>query len=170
MVEVANEAASRPMLSGVALKKWLLSGLIVLLLVLSVFYNSSSTPDVLQNSIGAELPTLEFRKIWISLALCWGHNTNLNSKAHFPYDTAGQLSSKLWAKFNYSVIFQMVYCEDKALESVTFKEYVHNLTDAGAIVKLVKSDTCDKCVLTAQVSRLLAFHQSEVNPKSAFIV
>ena len=138
------------------LKKWLLSGLIILLLLLSLFYKAENGP---QNFLESK----KLGKIWVSLALCWGHNTKILKKANFPYDIAGQLSSKLWVKFNYSVMYQIVVCQDKDLETQEFKNYVQDLTKSGAIVvKIVKSEDCDKCVLTAQVSRLLAYQQPEV--------
>ena len=98
------------------LKKWLLSGLIILLLLLSLFYKAENGP---QNFLESK----KLGKIWVSLALCWGYNTNILKKANFPYDIAGQLSSKLWVKFNYSVMYQIVVCQDEDLETQEFKNF-----------------------------------------------
>ena len=141
------------------IKKWIFSGLVFTLLVLSLFYHSENrTNEVSPHSILA-VP----QNVWVSMALCWGTKVNIVQKSNFPYELAGKLSTKLWHKLTpVKVLFQIVICHLEELERSEFKNYVKELNEAGAIVKIVKIENCDNCVLTAQLSRFLAFRQPEV--------
>ena len=98
-------------------------------------------------------------KKWISMALCWGNRMDLYHKSQFPYALAGLLSTKLWQKFvNISVIFHIVVCDQAQIyDNYKLKDYIQDLEKTGAIVKIFYVENCDKCVLTAQLVRLLAY-------------
>ena len=98
-------------------------------------------------------------KKWVSMALCWGNRIKLYHKSQFPYALAGQLSTKLWLQVvNVSVIFHIVVCDEaQVYDNYTLNEYVQDLEVSGVIVKILKIQNCDKCVLEAQLIRLLAY-------------
>ena len=102
-------------------------------------------------------------KMWVSMALCWGNRINLYHKSQFPYALAGQLSTKLWLQVvNVSVIFHIVVCnESQVYDNYTLNEYVQALEESGVVVKILNiQNDCDKCVLEAQLVRLLAYLSS----------
>ena len=96
------------------------------------------------------------------MALCWGNRIKLYHKSQFPYALAGQLSTKLWLQVvNVSVIFHIVVCdESQVYDNYTLNEYVQALEVSGVIVKILNIQNCDKCVLEAQLVRLLAYLSS----------
>jgi hypothetical protein len=107
------------------------------------------------------------------MSLCWGSKVDLLQKADFPYALAGQLSTQLWPKMsnnNTTVMFTIVVCDnagdDSTVEGYTLNQYIKVLQDAGALVKISRSKSCDNklsCVLQAQLVRLLAFQYNEVS-------
>ena len=97
------------------------------------------------------------------MALCWGNRIKLYHKSQFPYALAGQLSTKLWLQVvNVSVIFHIVVCnESQVYDNYTLNEYVQALEESGVVVKILNiQNDCDKCVLEAQLVRLLAYLSS----------
>ena len=96
------------------------------------------------------------------MALCWGNRIKLYHKSQFPYALAGQLSTKLWLQVvNVSVIFHIVVCDEaQVYDNYTLNEYVQALEVSGVIVKILNIQNCDKCVLEAQLVRLLAYLSS----------
>ena len=108
------------------------------------------------------------KKLWISMALCWGNKVEFLQKARFPYALAGQLSTKLWPQIvsNVSVIFHIVVCqnsENVKFDNYTLKDYEQNLKNSGALVNIHKVKNCDQCVLNAQLIRLLAYLSPNVS-------
>ena len=106
-------------------------------------------------------------KKWISMALCWGNRMDLYHKSQFPYALAGLLSTKLWQKFvKISVIFHIVVCDQAQIyDDYKLKDYIQDLEKTGALVQIFYVENCDKCVLTAQLVRLLAYLSKEVSGK-----
>ena len=106
-------------------------------------------------------------KKWISMALCWGNRMDLYHKSQFPYALAGLLSTKLWQKFvKISVIFHIVVCDQAQIyDDYKLKDYIQDLEKTGALVQIFYVENCDKCVLTAQLVRLLAYLSKEVSDK-----
>ena len=116
------------------------------------------------NEIATAIDSTSFQapKKWVSMALCWGNRIKLYHKSQFPYALAGQLSTKLWLQVvNVSVIFHIVVCDEaQVYDNYTLNEYVQDLEVSGVIVKILKIQNCDKCVLEAQLIRLLAYLSS----------
>ena len=103
-------------------------------------------------------------KIWITMALCWSTNTVYHGKEKFPYNEAAPLSAQLWMNLTKArVILQIVYSEDKVPADLA--EYKERLEGLGVLVKLVPTGEGMKCVLKAQLIRLLAFELPEVRER-----
>lgn len=109
----------------------------------------------------SEIKNLYRDKIWITMALCWSTNTVYHGKEKFPYSDAAPLSAQLWMTLTKAkVILQIVYSEDKVPADLA--EYKERLEGLGVLVKLVRTGEEMKCVLKAQLIRLLAFELPEV--------
>ena len=105
--------------------------------------------------------------IWITMGLCWSTNTQYHGKNKFPYKDAAPFSSQLWMKLTPArVIMQIVYSEAKPSEELI--QYKETLEGYGALVKLVPSGGM-KCVLKAQLIRILAFGLPEVRPNDIVV-
>ena len=149
-------------------KKWILSGCLVILIILSLLYHSdhiSISHDI------KDIPPPIPENVWVSMALCWGHKVKTPGKSNFPYELAGKLSTKLWHKQTLAkVLFQIVICKSEKIDQKELQLYIQELTEAGAIVKILNIEDCDKCVLTAQLSRFLAFQEPEVNENDVVVM
>ena len=149
-------------------KKWIFSGLLIILIILSLFYHNDHIS--ISNDITGIPPAIP-ENVWVSMALCWGHKVKTAGKSNFPYELAGKLSTKLWNKQTLAkVLFQIVICKSENFDQKEFQNYIQELTEAGAIVKILKIEDCDKCVLTAQLSRFLAFKETEVNENDVVVM
>jgi len=94
------------------------------------------------------------RKVWVTMGLCWGENTQYHGKQDFPYFEAAQRSIPLWHSLTPArVIMQIVYNKNINTQLI---EYRKKLEGLGAVVLLKQSQDLP-CVLTAQLIRLLAF-------------
>jgi hypothetical protein len=102
-------------------------------------------------------------QIWITMGLCWSTNTKYHGKQNFPYKEAAPLSAQLWMRLSSSikVILQVVYSEPNPPEDLI--EYKKKLEGFGVVVKLVPKATEIKCVLEAQLIRIVAYLLPEVS-------
>ena len=107
--------------------------------------------------------SVEIPKIWITMGLCWSSNTKYWGKENFPYKEAAPLSAQLWMRLSKSitVILHVVYSEPEPPEDLL--EYKKKVEGFGAIVKLVPRATELKCVLEAQLIRIVAYLLPEVS-------
>ena len=102
-------------------------------------------------------------QIWITMGLCWSNNTQYWGKEHFPYKESAPLSAQLWMRLTSSikVILQVVYSEREPPDELL--EYKKKLENFGVIVKLVPRASELKCVLEAQLIRIVAYLLPEVS-------
>ena len=99
--------------------------------------------------------------IWVTMGLCWSNNTHYWGKDKFPYKEAAPMSSRLWMKLTGArVVLTVVYSEEEP--DAELLAYKQDLEEAGALVKLVPRATGVKCVLEAQLIRMLAYLYPEV--------
>ena len=101
-------------------------------------------------------------RIWITMGLCWSENTKVWGKENFPYKESAPLSAQLWMRLSSSikVILHVVYSEPEPPEDLI--KYKKKLEGYGAIVKLVPKASELKCVLEAQLIRIVAYLLPEV--------
>ena len=101
--------------------------------------------------------------IWITMGLCWSTNTKFWGKEKFPYKESAPLSAQLWMRLSSSikVILHVVYSEPEPPEDLL--EYKKKLEGFGVIVKLVPKASEIKCVLEAQLIRIVAYLLPEVS-------
>jgi len=100
--------------------------------------------------------------IWVTMGLCWSNNTHYWGKDKFPYKEAAPMSSRLWMKLTGArVVLTVVYSEEEP--DAELLAYKQDLEEAGALVKLVPRATGVKCVLEAQLIRMLAYLYPEIS-------
>ena len=109
-------------------------------------------------------------QIWITMGLCWSTNTKFHGKQNFPYKEAAPLSAQLWMRLSpaIKVILQVVYSEPEPPDDLI--EYKNKLESFGAIVKLVPNAPEIKCVLEAQLIRIVAYLLPEVSNNKTSII
>lgn len=99
-------------------------------------------------------------KIWISMGLCWGENTELYGKSKYPYATVTPLAVLLWKYHlpHVNVLVQVVTTQVKKTTGYLpiLNDYMDSLRRAGAVVRQVETEGTD-CVLKSQMIRLFAF-------------
>ena len=105
---------------------------------------------------------IEIPRMWITMGLCWSSNTQYWGKEHFPYKESAPLSAQLWMRLSSSVkvILHVVYSEPEPPQDLI--EYKKKLEGFGVIVKLVPKASQLKCVLEAQLIRIVAYLLPEV--------
>ena len=147
----------------------LFAGCSLLLFCVSIVYLHSNNTFVSvyydNNETLLNVDELKNKDIWISMALCWGNRANFNQKNEFPYALAGHFSSKLWHQiFNVTVIFHIVVCDETVIfDDFTLNDYINGLKESKVAVKVIHLKDCTKCVLEAQLIRLLAYNSPEVS-------
>ena len=104
------------------------------------------------------------------MGLCWSTNTKFHGKQNFPYKEAAPLSAQLWMRLSSSikVILHIVYSEPLPPDDLI--EYKTKLEGFGAIVKLVPKASKIKCVLEAQLIRIVAYLLPEVSRSKSLII
>ena len=130
-----------------------------------VFYQ---TQDLQKLKAPLPYPTSESRTlerygvdIWITMGLCWSNNTHYWGKDQFPYKEAAPLSSRLWMNVTGArVVLQVVYAEPQPTPELL--DYKAELEGHGVLVKLIPKADNVKCVLEAQLIRMLAYLLPEV--------
>ena len=147
----------------------LFAGCSLVLFCVSIVYLHSNNTFVSvycdNNETLFNVDELKNKDIWISMALCWGNRANFNQKNEFPYALAGHFSSKLWHQiFNVTVIFHIVVCDETVIfDDFTLNDYINGLKESKVAVKVIHLKDCTKCVLEAQLIRLLAYNSPEVS-------
>ena len=108
-------------------------------------------------------------QIWITMGLCWSTNTQYYGKENFPYKESALLSAQLWMHLTpVKVILQVIYSEPYPTEELlAYKEKLENF---GVIVKLVAKAPELKCVLEAQLIRIVAYLLPEVCYKNSILI
>ena len=99
--------------------------------------------------------------IWITMGLCWSNNTHYWGKDKFPYKESAPLAARLWMHLTPAkVVLQVVYSEPEPTPELL--HYQRELEAYGAVVKLVPKAPGLKCVLEAQLIRIVAYLLPEV--------
>lgn len=106
--------------------------------------------------------------IWVTMGLCWSNNTHYWGKDKFPYKESAPLSSRLWMKVaGVRVVLTVVYSEPEPDDELI--AYKADLEAAGVLVKLVPRADGVKCVLEAQLIRMLAYLYPEISNEATVV-
>ena len=131
----------------------------------NTFPITSSSLD--NEEIDLEPEKTKSKKVWVTMAVCWGENAQVHGKENFPYTEAALRSVKLWHSLTHAkVLLVVVYSGKVSKEMVAYQK---SMEEVGAVVSLVESEPDLGCVLTSQLIRLLAFNNHLVGPEDIII-
>ena len=116
---------------------------------IAIVYNDVSEQQILL----VPKPALQHkRKVWVSMGLCYSHNTNLYGKSRYPYKDVAPLALLLW-KYHLptvNTIVRIVYTEPEVSDFM--RVYGEMLERTGAVVEWIPAGDMD-CVLKSQLVR-----------------
>ncbi|XP_023341269.1 uncharacterized protein LOC111711213 isoform X2 [Eurytemora carolleeae] len=145
--------------------KWMRYALVSVVLV---FYLIKTPGDLLSEDASApgarSLPAKP--RVWVSMGICWGQNAQVHGKKEFPYKEAALRSVSLWSKLTEAQpILQISYTESISSELLDYKK---SLEMNGAFVYFNKTYDIP-CVLSSQLTRMLAYKLDVVSPNDVII-